>query len=47
MYRVETILKRKKVKGNKMVLVKWFGYESKQNTRELEEAGYQSVTSKA
>lgn len=26
-YKVEKILKRKKVRGNKMVLVKWLGYD--------------------
>lgn len=31
-YRVEKVLKRKKVKGKKMVLVKWSGYESKHNS---------------
>ena len=31
-YRVEKILKRKKVKGVKMVLVKWAGYEDKHNS---------------
>ena len=31
-YRVEKILKRKKVKGKKMVLVKWVGYDSKHNS---------------
>ena len=31
-YRVEKVLKRKKVKGKKMVLVKWLGYDSKHNS---------------
>ena len=31
-YRVEKILKRKKVKGKNMVLVKWLGYDSKHNS---------------
>ena len=31
-YRVEKILKRKKVSGKKMVLVKWLGYDSKHNS---------------
>ena len=31
MYRVEKILKKKKVKGKNMVLVKWSGYDSKHN----------------
>ena len=31
-YRVEKILKRKKVKGKKMVLVKWLGYDNKHNS---------------
>ena len=31
-YRVEEVLKRKKVKGKKMVLVKWLGYDSKHNS---------------
>ena len=31
-YKVEKILKRKKVKGKKMVLVKWLGYDSKHNS---------------
>ena len=31
-YRVEKILKRKKVKGKKMALVKWLGYDSKHNS---------------
>ena len=31
-YRVEKILKRKKVGGEKMVLVKWLGYDSKHNS---------------
>ena len=31
-YRVEKILKRKKIKGKKMVLVKWLGYDSKHNS---------------
>ena len=31
MYCVEKIVKRKKVKGKKMVLVKWLGYDSKHN----------------
>ena len=31
-YRVEKILKRKSVKGKKMVLVKWSGYDSKHNS---------------
>ena len=31
-YRVEKILKRKKVKGKDMVLVKWLGYDSKHNS---------------
>ena len=32
MYRVEKILKKKKVKGKNMVLVKWSGYDSKHNS---------------
>ena len=32
LYRVEKILKRKKVKGKKMALVKWLGYDSKHNS---------------
>ena len=31
-YRVKKILKRKKVKGKKMVLVKWLGYDNKHNS---------------
>ena len=31
-YRVEKIVKRKKVKGKKMVLVIWLGYDSKHNS---------------
>ena len=31
-YRVEKIIKRKKVNGKKMALVKWLGYESKHNS---------------
>ena len=31
-YRVEKILKRKKVKGKNMVLVKWLGYDNKHNS---------------
>ena len=31
-YKVEKILKRKKVKGKKMALVKWLGYDSKHNS---------------
>ena len=31
-YRVEKILKRKKVRGKKMALVKWLGYDSKHNS---------------
>ena len=31
-YKVEEILKRKKVGGKKMVLVKWLGYDSKHNS---------------
>ena len=31
-YGVEEVLKRKKVKGKKMVLVKWLGYDSKHNS---------------
>ena len=31
-YRVEKVLKRKKVKGEEMVLVKWLGYSSKHNS---------------
>ena len=31
-YRVEKILKRKKVKGKEMVLVKWLGYSNKHNS---------------
>ena len=31
-YRVEKIIERKKVKGKKMVLVKWLGYESEHNS---------------
>ena len=31
-YRIEKIIKRKKVKGKKMVLVKWLGYDSKHNS---------------
>ena len=30
-YKVEEMLKRKKVKGKKMVLVKWLGYDRKHN----------------
>ena len=32
LYRVERTLKRKKVKGKEMVLVKWLGYSSKHNS---------------
>ena len=31
-YRVEKVLKRKKVKGVEMVLVKWLGYSDKHNS---------------
>ena len=31
-YRVEKTLKRKKVKGKEMVLVKWLGYDDKHNS---------------
>ena len=31
-YRVEKVLKRKKVKGEEMVLVKWLGYSNKHNS---------------
>ena len=31
-YRVEKVLKRKKVKGEEMVLVKWLGYSDKHNS---------------
>ena len=31
-YEVEKILKRKKVKGKNMVLVKWSGYDNKHNS---------------
>lgn len=31
-YRVEKIIKRKKVKSKKMALVKWLGYDSKHNS---------------
>ena len=31
-YRAEKVLKRKKVKGKKMALVKWLGYDSKYNS---------------
>ena len=31
-YKVEKILKRKKVKGKNMVLVKWLGYDNKHNS---------------
>ena len=31
-HRVEKILKKKKVKGKNMVLVKWLGYHSKHNS---------------
>ena len=31
-YKVEKILKRKKVKGKEMVLVKWLGYSSNHNS---------------
>ena len=31
-YRVEKILKRKKIKGKNMVLVKWLCYDSKHNS---------------
>ena len=31
-YRVEKVLKRKKVKGKEMVLVKWLGYSNKHNS---------------
>ena len=31
-YRVEKVLKRKKVRGKKMALVKWLGYDSKHNS---------------
>ena len=31
-YKVEKILKRKKVKGKEMILVKWLGYSSKHNS---------------
>ena len=31
-YRVEKILKRKKVKDKKMVLVKWLSWDSKHNS---------------
>ena len=32
MYKVEKILKKKKVKGKNMVLVKWLGYDNKHNS---------------
>ena len=32
LYRVEKTLKRKKVKGKEMVLVKWLGYSNKHNS---------------
>ena len=31
-YKVEKTLKRKKVKGKEMVLVKWLGYSNKHNS---------------
>ena len=31
-YRVEKVLNRKTVRGNKMVLVKWLGYDSNHNS---------------
>ena len=31
-YKIEKTLKRKKVKGKEMVLVKWLGYSSKHNS---------------
>ena len=31
-YRVEKILKRRKVKGKNMVLVKWLSYDNKQKS---------------
>jgi hypothetical protein len=31
-YRVEKVLKSKKVRGKKMVLIKWLGYDSKHNS---------------
>lgn len=31
-YRVEKILKRKKVRGDGMALVKWQGYDNKHNS---------------
>ena len=31
-YKVEKIIKRKRVKGKKMVLFKWLGYDSKHNS---------------
>lgn len=31
-YRVEIVLKKKKVTGNNMVLVKWLGYDRKHNS---------------
>ena len=42
-YRVEKILKMEKVKGKKMALVKWLGYDDKQSSTT---AGSQRVTSK-
>ena len=32
-YKVEKILKRKKVKGKKMALVKWLGYDNRHNNK--------------
>ena len=31
-YKVERVLKRKKVRGKIMVLIKWLGYDSKHNS---------------
>lgn len=31
-YRIERIVKRKEVKGKKMMLVKWLGYDIKHNS---------------
>ena len=32
LYKVEKTLKRKRVKGKNMVLVKWLGYDDKHNS---------------
>ena len=41
-YRVEKILRRKEVKGKKTVLVKWLGYDSKQNSGPRPEVAFKT-----